>query len=712
MTQAGGSGSRAAGDTGEPLAGRYRLLEAIGRGGMGRVWRAHDELLHRTVAVKELTAGLYVTEAERAVLHQRTRKEARAAARIAHPSVVTVHDVFAHDERPWIVMEYIDGPSLADAAKAAGRIEPREAARIGLHVLGALRAAHAVGVLHRDVKPGNVLLARDGRVLLTDFGIAAIEGDTSITRTGELIGSLDYLAPERVNGGDPNPASDLWALGATLYTAVESRSPFRRTSPLSSLQAVVTEEPAEPTRAGALGPVITALLRKDPDARPTAAEVEQMLIQAMEGRAPRTAHAFVPTQVLAPDALGDPRDTFGTQGTRDSYGARDPYGAGGVNGAGGTGDSGSAGAVPDPGRGRPAMRGPYEAPPATGHEGGAYGSPYASPQRPEGGDESSLYGSPYASPRDPAGGDAAGAPGGAFEGFGARADGASAYRPEPAPTPAPTPTSAAVPVPSSGPAPLSGPPVPSRTASLPVPPVGVGAAVTAVADPPAGVVGRARPGAPGRVRRAALVALVAAVLGGAGAVGVLKYADGTGEADRTTADAPDRTDTEGAAGDPASTAPSAGARAVPPAGWREVRDPAGFTLFVPEGWTRKVEDGQIDYTPDGGRHRIRVSADPAPRQTDPYAHLLELERQIKSRVPDYRREQLYPNTFQGRRQAGSWEFAWTERTSFPGPRRGVEQMWLAADGTEYAVFLSGPDGDPQVSRSALDTALRGFRPGT
>ncbi|QTA34205.1 Serine/threonine-protein kinase PknD [Streptomyces sp. CA-256286] len=212
------------------LAGRYRLGEVLGRGGMGKVWRAHDEVLHRTVAVKELTAGLYVAEADRLVLHARTQKEARAAARITHPGVVTVHDVIEYDKRPWIVMQYVDGPSLADQAKESGEIAPREAARIGLHVLSALRAAHGAGVLHRDVKPGNVLLARDGQVLLTDFGIAAIEGDSTITRTGELVGSIDYLAPERVRGGDPGPASDLWSLGATLYTAVEGRSPFRRTS--------------------------------------------------------------------------------------------------------------------------------------------------------------------------------------------------------------------------------------------------------------------------------------------------------------------------------------------------------------------------------------------------------------------------------------------------------------------------------------------------
>ncbi|MFF1921416.1 serine/threonine-protein kinase [Streptomyces sp. NPDC058221] len=289
-------------DAGLVLAGRYRLGEVLGRGGMGKVWRAHDEVLHRTVAVKELTAGLYVAEADRVVLHARTQKEARAAARITHPGVVTVHDVIEYDNRPWIVMQYVDGPSLADAAKESGEVEPREAARIGLHVLGALRAAHSAGVLHRDVKPGNVLLARDGQVLLTDFGIAAIEGDSTITRTGELVGSIDYLAPERVRGGDPGPASDLWSLGATLYTAVEGTSPFRRTSPISTMQAVVAEEPQPPVRAGALGPVITALLRKEPAERPSAAETERMLLEAMEGRQPRAAQEFVPTQRV-PDEL-------------------------------------------------------------------------------------------------------------------------------------------------------------------------------------------------------------------------------------------------------------------------------------------------------------------------------------------------------------------------------------------------------------------------
>ncbi|MEU4097594.1 serine/threonine-protein kinase [Streptomyces sp. NPDC026673] len=259
------------------LAGRYRLGDVIGRGGMGRVWEAQDVVLRRTVAVKELTLGGHMAEDDRAVLQERMKQEARAAARINHPHVVTVHDVLEEDGRPWIVMELVDGRSLDEVVRQDGPLPPRRAAAVGAAVLEALRAAHAAGVLHRDVKPGNVLLARDGRVLLTDFGIAVVEGDSAITRTGELVGSVDYLAPERARGGRPGPASDLWSLGATLYAAVEGRSPFRRTSPIGTLQAVVYEELPEPRAAGPLRPVIAALLAKDPAARPPAGQLTTTL---------------------------------------------------------------------------------------------------------------------------------------------------------------------------------------------------------------------------------------------------------------------------------------------------------------------------------------------------------------------------------------------------------------------------------------------------
>uniref|UniRef100_UPI0015869735 serine/threonine-protein kinase n=1 Tax=Streptomyces sp. TRM64462 TaxID=2741726 RepID=UPI0015869735 len=277
----------------ELIAGRYRVVRQLGRGGMGVVWRAVDEVLGREVAVKELRTYNDSSGPELAELRLRMRREARAAARVRHPGVVAVHDIADHEGRPVIVMELVDGPSLADVLAERGTMDPREAARIGASVLEALAAAHAVGVLHRDVKPGNVLLDRGGRVVLTDFGIAAMEdpGDgstTHLTRSGELVGSLDYLAPERAQGDQPGPASDVWALGATLYAAVEGASPFRRTSTWSTLTAIVSEPLPEPRNAGPLGPVLQQLLHKDPARRPDASAAARLLTGVAEGGGPAT----------------------------------------------------------------------------------------------------------------------------------------------------------------------------------------------------------------------------------------------------------------------------------------------------------------------------------------------------------------------------------------------------------------------------------------
>ncbi|WP_455569817.1 protein kinase domain-containing protein [Streptomyces prunicolor] len=264
------------------LAGRYRVVDRLGRGGMGVVWRAVDEVLGREVAVKELRTFTDAHGPELADLRLRMQREARAAARVRHHGVVAVHDIAEVDGRPLIVMELIDGPSLDDVLAERGPIDPREAAGIGAKVMEALAAAHAVGVLHRDVKPGNILLDRSGRVVLTDFGIATMDdpGDgsaTHLTRSGELIGSLDYLAPERAQGADPGPASDVWALGATLYAAVEGASPFRRTSTYSTLTAIVSEPLPEPRRAGRLGPVLRQLLEKRAELRPGADSARELL---------------------------------------------------------------------------------------------------------------------------------------------------------------------------------------------------------------------------------------------------------------------------------------------------------------------------------------------------------------------------------------------------------------------------------------------------
>lgn len=258
---------------GRLVGGRYRLVSRLGHGGMGTVWKAHDEVVKRDVAVKEPRIPDTLPESQRQTLYQRMQREAHAAARIDHPSVVTVHDVAVEDGRPWIVMELVRGRSLATEL-AEGTLEPREAARIGVAVLGALAAAHEVGVLHRDVKPDNVLLGRNDRVVLTDFGIAQVEGEQGLTETGAFVGSPEFIAPERVLGQRPGPESDLWSLGVVLYAAVEGMSPFRRTNTPATLQAVLSAEPQMPARgAGALGALIMQLLRKEPTARPTVAEV-------------------------------------------------------------------------------------------------------------------------------------------------------------------------------------------------------------------------------------------------------------------------------------------------------------------------------------------------------------------------------------------------------------------------------------------------------
>lgn len=287
------------------VAGRYRLLSPLGEGGMGTVWRARDEVLHREVAVKEVRApaGLPAPEVER--MYARLEREAWAGARVTHRNVVTVYDVAVEDGRPWIVMELVRGLSLADVLDAEGPLAPRRAAHIGAEVLAALRAAHGAGVLHRDVKPGNVLIGNDGRVVLTDFGIARVEGSTALTMAGEVIGSPEFVAPERALGRTPGPESDLWSLGVLLYAAVEGSSPFRQDTPLSTLRAVVDAALPPPRRAGALAPVIGELLRKDPAERVGAERAERELrLVAGGGTAPgvHTAGAvpYTPTVTAFP----------------------------------------------------------------------------------------------------------------------------------------------------------------------------------------------------------------------------------------------------------------------------------------------------------------------------------------------------------------------------------------------------------------------------
>ncbi|MGW0612995.1 serine/threonine-protein kinase [Streptomyces sp. NPDC002788] len=328
----GGTG----GAQGRLVGGRYRLIERIGSGGAGTVWRAHDELVQRDVAVKQpRLPGAPEDESHRRAAH-RLHREARAAARVDHPAAVTIHDVVVEaeqqDERPgpigpdeldatemldglpWIVMELVRGESLHELLRR-GPVEAREAARIGLAVLGALRAAHSVGIVHRGVKPANVLLGPRERVVLTDFGIAHPQGEESLTAGGQFENALEFVAPEPMSGRIAGPASDLWSLGVLLYTAVEGSSPFRRSTPESTLTAILAAQRPEPKRAGPLGPLIARLLVPDPEQRPDAEEVEKDLA-AVAGRHPFAQET--PARDQETEDRQDPADDPGTGAPADA----------------------------------------------------------------------------------------------------------------------------------------------------------------------------------------------------------------------------------------------------------------------------------------------------------------------------------------------------------------------------------------------------------
>jgi eukaryotic-like serine/threonine-protein kinase len=296
------------------IGGRYRLGKRIGVGGMGRVWLARDEVLRREVAVKEVLLPETPSEDEAYELRQRTLREARAAARLSHPNVVRVYDVMYADNRPWIVMEYVPSRSLAEVIKSDGPMRPDEAAVVGIAVLDALCAAHAAGVLHRDVKPGNVLLADDGRVVLTDFGLATFdEIGSALTQSGIVHGSPQFIAPERALDGTSTVEADMWSLGATLFAAVEGQSPYARSTSYQTLAALATAPPDAPKRAGALKPVLAGLLRRKPSSRMRPDEIRNRLQRVANGesgraRFPRQRH---PNPTAAGGLSGDvvPRAT-------------------------------------------------------------------------------------------------------------------------------------------------------------------------------------------------------------------------------------------------------------------------------------------------------------------------------------------------------------------------------------------------------------------
>jgi serine/threonine protein kinase len=285
-------------DTHRTIGGRYRLDRSIGQGGMGTVWQGHDELLGREVAIKEVRFPPELGRQEIADLRERTLREARATARLSHPNVITTYDVVEEDDRPWIVMELLKTHSLSEVLRDEGPLPPHRVAEIGLGVLAALETAHAQGVVHRDVKPSNVLVTADGRPVLTDFGIATMAGDPALTSTGVVLGSPAYMSPERARGKAFGPESDLWSLGVTLFAAAEGRPPFESDNALGTLTAVISDPVPPMTVDGPLALAVGGLLRKDPQERASIATVRKQLQEAAADRSAETAAPVVATVAL------------------------------------------------------------------------------------------------------------------------------------------------------------------------------------------------------------------------------------------------------------------------------------------------------------------------------------------------------------------------------------------------------------------------------
>lgn len=643
-------------DEGRLVAGRYRLIERIGRGGMGTVWRARDEVLARQVAVKRLHVSPQLDAEELALRHERTTREAQAAARINHPNVVSVHDVVLDDGLPCIVMEYVPAGTLGDLIKRAARenrfVDPREAARIGRGMIAALRAAHAAGVLHRDVKPGNVLLGDEGRVVLTDFGIAVATGTSTLTKTGELVGSIDYLAPERVKGGTPGPASDLWALGATLYQAVEGRPPFRKATAVESAYAIAVDPLEPPAHAGPLAPLIEALLVKEPGDRPSAEVVEQAL---------RTAEADVDTALI-----GWPTLALGTVGRSGSDTS------GGSDTAGGS-EAPTRPVVPSDtaGDGRSAQgRG------GTGTTTGRAGRATAA--------------GAVADPRIAASLGSAAAP---------TDTGTTAT--DSADTSATGPVTGAV-AQTRG---LAGADAEVRrvaeadTGSLggALLPAATGAAVAATDD-----TGRIAVAPPPRKRRGRVVLWCAlGVLAAGGGAGGAWYAlhgtgGGTGQPGKNSTPAQS----------PVSERPVGPPPPTPDGMHRVEERQLGVSYPVPDGWTRQVKDGgrQIVYISQAALAQLTISVLDF-SSGDQVAHFKQVEGDLQKEYPSYSRKRLQDTMYQND-PAAIWEFTFQGKVR---EYRGIDLGFGREGEKEYAIYVSAPSADWATYRDLFSKVKDGFR---
>ncbi|MFD9816282.1 serine/threonine-protein kinase [Streptomyces sp. NPDC059080] len=615
---------------------------------MGTVWRARDEVLARQVAVKRLHVSPQLDADELALRHERTTREAQAAARINHPNVVSVHDVVLDDGLPCIVMEYVPAGTLGDLIKRAARenrfVDPREAARIGRGMIAALRAAHAAGVLHRDVKPGNVLLGDEGRVVLTDFGIAVASGTSTLTKTGELVGSIDYLAPERVKGGTPGPASDLWALGATLYQAVEGRPPFRKTTAVESAYAIAVDPLEPPAHAGPLAPLIEALLAKEPTDRPSAEVVEQALRSA-EAEVD-TALIGWPTLALGTVGRGGSDTASGSEGlTRPVVPSDTAGGRRSTTGNGGTGTTtGTAG--------RTAGTGAITDPRIAASLGSATTTGAATDTDTASTSATGQVTGQAANTRGLVGVDA------------------EAQRVAEADTGS-----------------MGGALLPSAT----------GAAVSGAED-----TGQIAVSPPPRKRRGRVVLWCAlGVLAAGGGAGGAWYALHGG--DGNTAQPAKSSSPE----QPSVSQHPIGPPPPTPDGMHRVEEQQlGVSYPVPDGWTRQVKDGgrQIVYISQASLAQLTISVLDF-SSGDQVAHFKQVEGDLQKQYPSYSRKRLQDTMYQND-PAAIWEFTFEGRVR---EYRGIDLGFGREGEKEYAIYVSAPSADWATYRDVFSKVKDGFR---
>ncbi|TJZ52955.1 serine/threonine protein kinase [Streptomyces piniterrae] len=644
------------GGEGRLIGGRYRLGIRLGRGGMGTVWQATDELLGRQVAVKELHLDEGTAEPEARQQRDRAIREARTVAQIKHPNVIVMHDVVEQDGQPWIVMELVEGKSLADRLYSGGPVAPREAARIGLALLGALRAAHTRGVLHRDLKPANVLIeAGTGRVVLTDFGIAQVPGVTTVSEPGGFVGSPEYTAPERMEGRGTGPEADLWSLGVLLCAALNGESPFRRDSLGGVLHAVVYDEIDIPEAARPLRAVVQGLLERLPQRRLDIAETERLLRGYLHsGRAPE-------------------------RGAGGSGGAGGAGGLWGQHGGAGQGAAAAAVAGGPGGPGPRALGGPVGPGPsgpgshAPLHDGADGVRPGEHPPAEEQADGRPLPGStPRATPPDPH----------PFQGFHG-------------PTP-----------PGPGPGHPVGPPA-GRLPGVPIPDALDDRALAAAVRPPTR-----------RARAALLVALAVVVIGGAGAGLTALLLNGNGDDPKDTIGRTQQAShgrTAPASGSASETPrpsvtvpsePTVGITAKAPAGYRIVRDPVGFALAVPEGFTRSYENDRVYYYSQGKRFRIGVQLQKQVPE-GPIGAMRTADAEGPADYRGYRQGRVTETTHNGY-QAGLWEFVWDGSATDGGSRYTYDLSWNEG-GKMMDVWISAPVGSRDEAKRHLDTAVDAFQ---